>query len=48
MGVGGTLAAAERDLLENAEIVTRVYGKMSPSTLDHEALRMYHFALRVA
>jgi hypothetical protein len=48
IGAGKTFAAAERDLVNNAGIVVRVYGRMPASTVDYEALRMYHFALRIA
>ena len=48
IGSGKTLAAAERDLVANAGIVMRVYGRKPASSLDYEARKMYHFALRIA
>lgn len=48
IGVGGSFSAALRDLLENAGIVVRVYGKMPRNTMDDEALKMYRFAQSIA
>lgn len=48
IGTGSTFAKAEQDLRENAGIVVRVYGRMAANTLDYDATRMYHFALRIA
>jgi hypothetical protein len=48
MGAGKDLEAAEKDLFKNAGIVTRVYGRMDPRTMDDEAQKMYAFALRIA
>ncbi len=48
IGTGSTFAAAEQDLRDNAGIVVRVYGRMAANSLDYDATRMYHFALRIA
>ena len=48
IGVGGSFSAALRDLLENAGIVVRVYGKMPRNTMDDEAFKMYRFAQSIS
>jgi len=48
MGVGKTLAQADKALRNEAGVVARVYGEMPANTLDVEALRLYHFALRIS
>ena len=48
MGVGRTLLEAERALRDEAGMVVRVYGRKSPTALDYDALRLYHFALNIA
>jgi len=48
MGAGKSLADAEVALLEEAGLVTRVFGGMSPAELDEEAERMLNFARRIA
>lgn len=48
MGAGKSLADAEVALLEEAGLVARVFGAMSPGELDEEAERMLNFARRIA